>query len=244
MMPTFAFMNNLPYFLTILLLSCLNGCIQPTSMPNPPVDPEVEAPATFLALGDSYTIGERVAESERWPVQLASKLQDLGLEGYDPEIIATTGWTTTALIQGIEAAQVTDTFGLVSLLIGVNNQYRNFPFSTYETEFPALVQTAIEFAGGDTTRVFVVSIPDYSVTPFGQVSNPSRIAEQIDAYNAFANQHCDSLGIPFLNITPISREAAERPELIATDNLHPSGLMYAEWVDEVIFPVVREMLGE
>ncbi|MEM7659843.1 MAG: SGNH/GDSL hydrolase family protein [Bacteroidota bacterium] len=237
-------MNILPYFLPILLLGCLNGCTPPPEMPNTPPPPP-SAPATYLALGDSYTIGESVAESERWPAQLATQLQDSGIEGYDPRIVAKTGWTTKELMDAIEAEQVTDTFGLVSLLIGVNNQFRRYSFETYEAEFPMLLETAIGFAGGDTSRVFVVSIPDYGVTPFGQSQSvpPETVAEELDKYNSFAKQHSASLGIPFIDITPISREALDRPELIATDRLHPSGLMYREWV-EVIYPVVKEMLGE
>ena len=249
-MPIFVIMNILPYFLTILLFGCLNGCAQPID-PSPPLfdpmnpDSLTSTPLlpTFLALGDSYTIGERVEEEDRWPNQLAVQLNQLGYGGYAPQIIARTGWTTNELMEAIAEAALKDTFPLVSLLIGVNNQYRGYPFAQYETEFPALLQTAIDFAGGDSSRIFVVSIPDYGVTTFGQTGDPDKIATELDAYNAFAKQLCESRNIRFFDITPLSREALNRPELIAPDGLHPSGLMYQQWV-QLMIPGIREMLGK
>lgn len=194
----------------------------------------------YLALGDSYTIGESVDPSERWPVLLGDKLTGAGYAVDTVQIIATTGWTTGELKSGIAAAEVADKYDLVSLLIGVNNQYRGegrgFTLEGYKVEFEELLQQAISFAGDNKERVFVVSIPDYGATPFGQSGNPEKIAEELDAYNSSAKTICEQYGVVFFDITPISREAAEDPELVASDQLHPSGKMYKRWVDEVIVP--------
>ncbi len=190
---------------------------------------------TFLALGDSYTIGESVVEKERWPVQLYQQAVDAGYDLIKPKIIARTGWTTDELLKAIEAEDLGDTtFNFVSLLIGVNNQYRGYEFNQYETEFVQLIDLAIDFAGNDTSRVFVVSIPDYGVTPFGQAGDPEKIANELDEYNSYAEQICSEKGIKYFYITDISREAAEDASLIADDNLHPSGKMYKRWVDRII----------
>lgn len=198
---------------------------------------------TFLALGDSYTIGESVPEDMRWPVQLASGLQSMDIAMEAPRIIARTGWTTNELQAAIDAEEITDTYGLVSLLIGVNNQYRGYPIDQYEREFEALLKQAVSFAGGDVARVFVVSIPDYGVTPFGQNGNPEKIASELDEYNAIAKGYCDALNVQFFNITPISREASSNTSYIAGDGLHPSGEMYAAWV-QMILPWAADILDE
>ena len=200
---------------------------------------------TFLALGDSYTIGESVPEDERWPVQLRKMLLDsMEITMKMPRIIARTGWTTDELQAAIKDADIEeDTFDLVSLLIGVNNQYRGYPIEQYKTEFPLLLDQAIKFAGGDTTRVFVVSIPDYGVTPFGQSRDPEQTAKEIDEYNRLAEEFATFEGVTYFNITPISREAAQDPSLIAPDGLHPSGKMYGRWV-ELIFPWAKEILDQ
>lgn len=199
---------------------------------------------TYLALGDSYTIGESVKESERWPVQLVSRLnQETELEVADPQIIATTGWTTSELQRGIASVKPKGPFDLVSLLIGVNNQYRGYPFAEYEKEFPELLQAAIGYAGGRTNQVFVVSIPDYGATPFANNSDQDKIAKELDAYNAFAKAQAEANGVQFFNITDISREARERPEFVAGDGLHPSGAMYTEWVKR-IFPWAAQALNK
>ncbi|MEL7341008.1 MAG: SGNH/GDSL hydrolase family protein [Bacteroidota bacterium] len=207
-----------------------------------PITNPVEATGvSFLALGDSYTIGESVPKAERWPVQLAAKLLAEGTEVSPPTIIARTGWTTDELQAAIAASGEADTFGLVSLLIGVNNQYRGYPFAQYETEFVALLQRAIAFAEGDPKRVFVVSIPDYGATPFGQSGDPDKIGRELDRYNAYADSICQAREIPFFNITPISREAVNDPELVASDNLHPSAKMYGQWVD-LLWEEVKELV--
>lgn len=187
---------------------------------------------SFLALGDSYTIGESVEESERWPMQLASRLLAKGVTLDPVKIIATTGWTTDELQSGINKAKIEgNTYGLVSLLIGVNNQYRGYPIDQYKQQFKQLLEQAILFAGGDVKKVFVVSIPDYGVTPFAKEKDPAKIARELDDYNAIALEISKSMGVEFFDITPGSKLAAEDPELVAEDGLHPSGKMYSNWVD-------------
>lgn len=199
-------------------------------------EPEATEALTYLALGDSYTIGESVEEELRWPMQLVNQLNSNGSNYAIPQIIATTGWTTDELIAAIEKTETLESYDMVSLLIGVNNQYRGYEFGQYETEFVELLEQAIAFAGGDAEKVFVVSIPDYGVTPFGMRGDPEEIAQELDQYNAYAQAQAEERGVRFYNITPISREAAENADLIASDNLHPSGEMYTRWVEEVILP--------
>ena len=190
-----------------------------------------KTPMKYLALGDSYTIGERVAENERWPVVLAEKLRNDGIEIENPKIIAVTGWTTDELKSAIKKEALQEEFGLVSLLIGVNNQYRGYDIDIYKKEFKELLDMAIGFAGGDATKVFVVSIPDYGVTPFAKNGDVEKIAKEIEEYNNIAKGFCEEQNIPFYNITPISKKAFNNLDLVANDGLHPSALMYAEWVE-------------
>jgi lysophospholipase L1-like esterase len=204
----------------------------------------MKLPIHFLALGDSYTIGESVPVAERWPVQLADRLRQAEQPVEAPHIVATTGWTTAELQAGIAQSQDTlrETYDLVSLLIGVNNQYRGYDTAIYVAEYEALLQQAVAFAGGKPERVFAVSIPDYGVTPFASGKDAEKIARELDWYNAAAQGICQRYGVIFLNITPISRRAASDPALIADDGLHPSGAMYKAWVDEVLAGPVSELL--
>ncbi|RMG61667.1 MAG: SGNH/GDSL hydrolase family protein [Bacteroidetes bacterium] len=240
-------MQLLRITLPILLIGCLFGCPQtPDPSPEPSPNPadtlaQTTDTLTYLALGDSYTIGQSVPVEERWPVQLADSLRAAGFAVADPLIIARTGWSTAQLLDSLDRAALTDTFSLVSLLIGVNNQFRSQPESLYVDEFAVLLQRAIARAGGREDRVFVLSIPDYGVTPFGQIFDPEEIAEELDRYNAIADSICQERNVVFFDITPISREAADQPELIADDNLHPSGLMYTRWVT-LIRPGVVDLL--
>lgn len=196
----------------------------------------------FLALGDSYTIGESVAEQERWPVQLVDSLNKTGYSFAPPHVVATTGWTTDELQRGIEMAQPQGPYDLVSLLIGVNNQYRGRSLEEYRQQFEELLREAIGFAGERPDRVFVVSIPDYGVTPFAAKSDREKIAREIDAFNEAAARIAGEYGISFIDITPGSRDAANDRSLIAEDELHPSARMYAGWVARIL-PVVRSKLG-
>lgn len=222
-----------------LLLGLLAGC-----MPPPDSAPMPDARVRFLALGDSYTIGESVAVAERWPVQLATRLGDEGVDVAPPEIVAVTGWTTDELDAGIDDADPQGPYDLVSLLIGVNNQYRGRDVENYRAEFRALLQRAIGFASGEPERVIVVSIPDWGVTPFAERDERGRerIGAEIDRYNAVAREETGAAGAHYVDITPVSRTAADDPALTADDGLHPSGAMYGRWTDRVL-PVARDVLG-
>lgn len=195
----------------------------------------------FLALGDSYTIGESAAESERWPVQLAALLRQHGLSVEPPALIAKTGWTTDELSAAIDQAGPLGAFDLVSLLIGVNNQYRGRDAEEYRREFVALLRRAIGFAGGDPSRVLVLSIPDWSVTPFASGRDRATVADDIDRFNAINREEAARLGARYVDVTPHSRMAQEDPSLIASDGLHPSGKMYAGWA-RLALPEARAAL--
>lgn len=190
----------------------------------------------YLALGDSYTIGENVTEAERWPNQLAAQLREQGIVLADPEIIAVTGWTTDELDMGIKAANPQGPYELVSLLIGVNNQYRGRDQVEYRQQFADLLQQAIGFAGDEPERVVVLSIPDWGVTPYANGRDTAQIAAEIDAFNAINREEAAKAGTQYVDVTAVSREAAQDPSLVADDGLHPSGKMYAAWV-ELVLPV-------
>lgn len=194
----------------------------------------------YLALGDSYTIGESVTVDERWPVQLTERLRSDGVNIADPQIIATTGWTTDELQEALDEEDLETEFDMVSLLIGVNNQYRGYPIAQFESEFESLLGEAIIYARRRRDRVIVLSIPDYGVTPFGQTKDPQKIAKELDAYNRIAEGICTKLGVRFYGITEHSRLALSDESLVADDTLHPSGVMYKHWVDTV-YPDVRNM---
>lgn len=201
------------------------------------------AALAYLALGDSYTIGEGVEDAGRWPVQLAARLRAMGIPLADPRIIATTGWTTDELAAAMDAAEPLGDWAFVSLLIGVNNQYRGRPVDDYATEFQRLLQRAVALAGGRVDRVLVLSIPDWGVTPFAFASGRDRpaIAAALDAYNAAAREACATAGVAFVDITGISR-APDTAGLLAEDGLHPSAAQYAHWTDAAL-PVARALLG-
>ena len=195
----------------------------------------------FLALGDSYTIGESVPENERWSHQLADLLEQ---DGYATEvtIIARTGWTTQELWQGIQAREINPPYDLVSLLIGVNNQYRGYDVHEYREQFVFLLNKAIQYAGGDSNRVFVLSIPDWGVTPFAGSRDSKKIATEINLFNSVNREESEKAGVGYVDVTPVSREAISDPLLIASDGLHPSGKMYAEWAQQAL-PVALNILG-
>ncbi|MBO6524864.1 MAG: SGNH/GDSL hydrolase family protein [Balneolaceae bacterium] len=207
------------------------------------VNQNISESISFLALGDSYTIGESVPADKRWPVQLADSLKIEGIEVTDLKIIATTGWTTAELQQGISEAELNPPYNLVSLLIGVNNQYRGYDIEIYRAEFRELLEQAIMFAGGDSSNVFVVSIPNYGVTPFGQTRGEVRIRKELLEYDSIAKEIASEYNIPFVNITPISENAKIDMSLIADDELHPSGKMYSHWVSEML-PVVLSRIEQ
>jgi len=199
---------------------------------------------SYLALGDSYTIGEGIVDDGRWPVQLAAALRSEGIALADPRIIATTGWTTDELSVAIDAAEPLGEWDFVSLLIGVNNQYRGREAGEYAQEFAALLERAIAFARGRSGRVLVLSIPDWGVTPFArfEAGNRANIAAEIDAYNAAAQVFCAARGVAFVDITPLSRERGAEAAMLAEDGLHPSARMYAAWT-QLALPVARRLLA-
>ena len=194
----------------------------------------------YLALGDSYTIGEAVAAHQRWPAELVLRLRQGGVVIDDPRIVAVTGWTTDELAQGMDAASLAPPYDLISLQIGVNNQYRGRTADDYREQFASLLARAIVLAGGHAAQVVVVSIPDWGVTRFAreQGRDPATIAGELDAYNMIARDESHRVGARFVNITDISRQ---HPEQVAEDGLHPSATQYALWVD-TIMPVVRTAL--
>jgi lysophospholipase L1-like esterase len=199
---------------------------------------------TYLALGDSYTIGEGVAEIDRYPNQTVELLKAKGLEFDKPTIIAKTGWTTDELAKGIENAEIVgNTYDLVTLLIGVNNQYRGRPLENYESEFRTLLQDAITFAKGNSNNVVVISIPDWGVTPFAvnRGSDQAKVAKEIDEFNAAKQSIADQLGVHYIDITEEYREIGALPQMVVSDNLHPSALVYEKWAKKLELMVFQKM---
>lgn len=188
---------------------------------------------TYLALGDSYTIGEQVDYTGNFPNQLVRKLNSAGLQVSDPVIIATTGWTTDELQAAIREKGLRETFTFVSLLIGVNNQYRGRTLENYRTEFSQLLEQAIIFARGQSQHVFVLSIPDWGQTPFAEGKERSQIAAEIDAYNEAARDISTAHRCHFIDITDSTRAHATRAGFLVADQLHPSALEYAVWADRL-----------
>ena len=224
-----------------LLFTLLAACSS-TNETYPTFPSNSKTKLNYLALGDSYTIGQSVCETCRFPIQLQDSLEKIlpSNKIISTKIIATTGWTTTNLIAAIATQNPTNDYDLVTLLIGVNNQYQNKPFSLYEQEFPELVNIAISKAKGNKANVVIVSIPDYAYTPFG--NGNTTISTQIDSYNAFAENYCIENNITFVNITDITRQGLSQPNLVATDGLHPSEIAYSKFV-ELILPKAKVVLG-
>lgn len=200
--------------------------------------------ASFLALGDSYTIGEGVAEAQRWPLQLVARLRAEGVAIADAQIIARTGWTTDELSAAMDGTALHPPYTLVTLLVGVNNQYRGRGLDDYRAQFRALLQRAVALAGDDARRVIVVSIPDWGVTPFamGEGRDPSQVAAQIDAFNTIAREEADAAHARHVDITGISRAPGVRG-MLSADGLHPSAAQYTRWV-HAIAPVAQEILTD
>lgn len=201
------------------------------------------APGTlrFLSLGDSYTIGEGVSETDRWSVQLAGMVREKGIDLAKPDIIAKTGWTTAELAEAITASGNTSSYDLVSLLIGVNNQYRGQGLDRYKTEFTQLLQTAIRFANRRPERVVVLSIPDWGASPFARDRDPATIGKQIDQFNAAARQICETQNVIFIDITPLTRSAAGDAAQFAPDGLHYSGKQMRQWAEVTLGVVVGKL---
>jgi lysophospholipase L1-like esterase len=217
----------------IFSLSCIN-----------PIDTSKEFPKeiNILFLGDSYTIGESVCDSCRYPVQIIDSLESRYSETtitYD--IVAKTGWTTSNLLSAISTAELVDSYDYVYILIGVNNQYQNKEFSIYEKELIELFDIALQKVDDNPKRVNMLSIPDYAFTPFGQNGNVNKISEELDNYNAFAKQTASTYTIEFINITDISRQGIIDPTLVANDGLHPSTKQYSLWTERALPVIIDEL---
>ncbi len=206
-------------------------------------DSQDQQTLSYLALGDSYTIGEGVDEKERYPVQLVNSLNQRGKYRFSsPQIIAKTGWTVDELEAGIKASTINpDGYDLVTLLIGVNNQYRGRPVGEFEMEFEALLKRAIGFARGEKDHVIVLSIPDWGVTPFAldKSADQAKVAREIDAYNLAKRSVCSQMGIVFVDIADDYREIGFQTKMVVEDDLHPSGLVYSRWSEKLLTQVQK-----
>lgn len=235
------------YLLPLLLLLGALGCATPQVAPAGAAasGSASSAARTYLALGDSYTIGEGAAAADRWPTQLAGLLTAQGVAVAAPDYIARTGWTTAELQSAIADAHPAATYGLVSLLIGVNNQYRGQSLGQYRVEFRALLQQAIGFAGGRPGRVLVLSIPDWGQSPFGQRQgrDPAGIGLEIDQFNAAAQEECRQAQVAYVNITDLTRAAAGNGSQFTRDGLHYSGPHMRQWAERTL-PVVQALLRQ
>lgn len=230
-------------FFSIFLISCSSD--EMPSQTDFIVVPPITTPVTpvvnsinYLALGDSYTIGQSVCETCRYPEQLKASLKAIYPQSsISLNIIAATGWTTSNLISEIKAQNPKSNYDLVTLLIGVNNQYQGRSFSLYEKEFPELVTKAIALAKGDKKNVIVLSIPDYAYTPFGKIQmagQGEKITAEINKYNQFAENYCTSNNVVFVSITDITRQGLMNPDLVAGDGLHPSESAYKLFTDKIL----------
>lgn len=198
-------------------------------------------PRRFLTLGDSYTIGVGVPKRKSWPFQLSNRIQKQGISILDPVVIAEQGWTSLTLIQALQQRSPSGTFDLVSLQIGVNDQYDGINPDIYQDNFQSLLDQTIQFAGGSAQNVVVLSIPDWSVTLFAEESSRDEIREEINHFNLVNKTETIDKGVLYLDITPLSREATHNPEFVAEDGLHPSEAMYCAWVD-LILPAILAVL--
>lgn len=198
-------------------------------------------PTSYLAIGDSYTIGESVPVSENFPNQTAGLLKKAGINITEPTIIAKTGWTTDELQEQLSRTRLAVPFDFVTLLIGVNNQYRGRSGDEYAKQFEELLQQAIGYAGGKTNHVIVLSIPDWGVTPFAEGRDRKQIAKEIDLYNSINERISKQYKVHYINITPFTREAATDKTLIAKDGLHPSAKDYTRWAEKVKEVIMKEL---
>ena len=197
--------------------------------------------AKFLALGDSYTIGHSVQDSERFPAQTVKLLQAKNISISNLHYIATSGWTTENLLSAINLENPAKNFDIVTLLIGVNDQYQRRDTAGYHAAFSTLLRMAVDLAAGRRSHVFVLSIPDYSATPFVDESSKAQVSAQIDLFNAINKEVTLQNGVTYIDITPATREAANDRSLIANDSLHPSGKEYAVWAN-MLAPLIKKVL--
>ena len=189
---------------------------------------------SYLALGDNYTIGESISENQRWPIQLTKLLSEKNIHISSPRIITKKGWTTDELKKEINNSNLDYPYGWVSLLIGINNQYQGRSMQEFREQFETLLSDAVTFSGNKREKVFVVSIPDWGVTPFARDLDQEKITTEIDNFNQVIYEICAVEGVHFIDITSISRIANSRNDFIAKDGLHPSGIQYTAWVQKII----------
>ena len=214
-------------FSIFLLMTIFSEVLEPQDMQKPGKE------FTMLSLGDSYTIGEQVDEADRFPNQTVLLLHSKGFFFEKPKIIATTGWTTGELMNAIEKENIQQTYDFVTLLIGVNNQYRGQGTEQYRKEFAELLKTAVNFSEQKSNHVIVLSIPDWGATPFAEGRDRKKIAFEIDEFNSINKEESKNMGVHYIDITPVSRMGASNSSFLAGDGLHPSGKMYSEWAQEL-----------
>lgn len=228
----------------LLVILCIAGCSPLKYQPEELNPYQLNTiPFKYLALGDSYTIGHDVPEEKRYPSQLVDSLAKNGFNPVTVDIIARTGWTTDELSAAMDPFNFNAPYDLVTLLIGVNNQYRGRDTENYSIEFTALLKRAIVLAGKDPSRVIVLSIPDWGVTPFARDRDKEKISFEIDAYNSINRRISLEQGVSWLDVTAVSREATHRSELLAPDGLHPSALMYHYWTKD-LYPLAVKVLTQ
>ena len=236
-------MRTFPHLIVLVVLfACSKGkalYMAPTPVITPV--PTSAANKTFLALGDSYTIGQSVPEAQRFPSQTAAILQQQGWRISSPVYIAQTGWTTADLQAAIASRNLAPGYDVVTLLIGVNDQYRRMDTAGYARRFEELLQKAISLARDKKSNVFVVSIPDYSATPFVPAPDKARVSMEVDAFNQINRRITEAFGVSYTDITPGSRDASTNSSLVASDGLHPSGLEYKKWA-ELLAPKIKAVL--
>ena len=239
-------MKRIIYF-TVIFLSLIS-CIKKndsTFISMPPVadtnTSKDTSTKTYLALGDSYTIGQSVPDYERFPVQTVINLRAKNISIKDADIIAVTGWTTGDLLNALNNNPPKNNYSFVTLLIGVNNQYQGRTLDEYKTQFTELLNRSIAYANNNKQHVFVLSIPDYSVTPFANGRDTMQIAKEIDEFNAANKNISSNAGVNYIDITAISRNAKNDASLIAVDGLHPSGIQYTKWVDLLVPSVLDKI---
>lgn len=234
---------NVIVLLIIPLLVSFTACSKNNNTNNSPaaMNTTNDTGKRYLALGDSYTIGQSVAENERFPAQTVALLRAQNITIKDPQYIAVTGWTTANLMAAINSQNPQGPFDAVTLLIGVNDQYQGVDTATYKTRFTPLLNKAVQLAGGKAMHVFVLSIPDYSVTAFVPQADKARVRREVDIFNAINKQVTLQNNIAYIDITPSTLQGETNPSLIASDGLHPSGLEYKKWA-EMLAPLMKQVL--
>lgn len=228
------------HILIVLLAFGVMGCASTTNIKPESENEMSKETMSYLALGDSYTIGTAIASQDNFPNQLADSIAERTGAEVDVKIIAQNGWRTDDLQRGIKRTDLDEKYDLVSLLIGVNNQYQGLPLADFEKDFRSLIDSAVKYSGGEKEHILVVSIPNYGYTPFG-AEKKEQITSDLAKFNAASKSICEEYGIDFYSITDISLEAETNPEFRAKDDLHPSGTQYAAWVSSFLDEVIRKL---